>query len=617
MLFALLRFGNIAKYIPHPVLAGLLNGTATLVFLGQFEFFFGIGSDTLPVDFDAFLASLDLANLLVGLTTAAVIVWGRWKKVRFSPPVLGILAGALLHFLLKTLGLAVGEGMVVGTLTGSLPTPHQGMEFYALATRDGLAFWPLVLEMTPLALSLSFVISLATLLASITSDRLMVQRSDPNRELMSQGIGNMTASLFGGAISVGSITRTEAVYRSGGRTNLSQALSGVLAMAVLLYLHPVIAMIPKAAIAAVLMVLSLNLFDRWSLGLAAKLIRGRSRSYPQDFFDFLLVLLVMAVMLQVGVFHAIILGAVLYILLFLHSIGKNIFHGQYRGDKVRANVQRNQVEVKTLSHMGSRIQIFELEGAMFFGTADKVSETVENLLKTDVTHVILDFHLIAYIDTTGLSILKKLARICKQKKVQLFVSAMDTGLGDDLDVTFFDSVESALARAEDQLLDQVLDSERYQKTISIREVDALNAVLKETDWPILEAHLERRIFKAGEYICRQDEPGDSMFYLVQGRAKVMVGFYDQPKRRVATLCPGTVVGEMSIFDDQPRAADLIAEGPMTVYVLSCEALLNLLKIHPVTAYRLLIGVGSELATRLRLANQQVFRRDTGMESGGG
>ncbi|MBF0156983.1 MAG: SulP family inorganic anion transporter, partial [Magnetococcales bacterium] len=301
LLFGMLGLGQVVKYIPHPVLSGLLNGTAILVLATQLRFFLG-GSFARLADNPAHLLTPERGiPLLVGGTTLGVILLARWLGTRISPFLLGIAAGTMAHALLVALaGTATAPALPLPSPIPlpvmTLPTPYLAEPFFALLASPGAVDPEILLRLLPLALSLAFLISLSTLLAAATSDRLLLRRSDPNRELISQGIGNITAALFGGVVSVGSITRTAAIHATGGRSNLAQGTGGLLALGVLLFLHPIVTLIPPAVIAAVLIILAFRLFDRWSFTLVADRLHGRSIAPRQSLFDIAAIILVIVVL---------------------------------------------------------------------------------------------------------------------------------------------------------------------------------------------------------------------------------------------------------------------------------------------------------------------------------
>jgi len=118
----------------------------------------------------------------------------------------------------------------------------------------------------------------------------------------------------------------------------------------------------------------------------------------------------------------------------------------------------------------------------------------------------------------------------------------------------------------------------------------------------LERLGELREFRAGAVIVGQDDPGDSLFVLVQGKVKVVL-FGKQGREIILTIfkAPGDFFGEMSLLDDEPRSATLVAAEPSTLFVLSRAAFRAHVEAQPATALRVL----QEISRRLRQADRVI------------
>ena len=102
-------------------------------------------------------------------------------------------------------------------------------------------------------------------------------------------------------------------------------------------------------------------------------------------------------------------------------------------------------------------------------------------------------------------------------------------------------------------------------------------------------------------IVTQDEPGDAMFVIVSGRAKVVLFAENGREMLLRTLQSGDVFGEMALLDSRPRSANVVALDEVTMLVIDRDALLAHLAAHPRTAMNLL----SELTARLRTADETI------------
>lgn len=103
----------------------------------------------------------------------------------------------------------------------------------------------------------------------------------------------------------------------------------------------------------------------------------------------------------------------------------------------------------------------------------------------------------------------------------------------------------------------------------------------------------------GAIITGQNEPGDALYVLVNGRAKEVLFGENGREMTLAVLRPGDFFGEMALFDGKPRSANVVAEDDVVLLVLDRTTFMLHLEQHPQTAMRLL----SEMAQRLRRANE--------------
>ncbi|HEX5176372.1 MAG TPA: cyclic nucleotide-binding domain-containing protein [Chthoniobacteraceae bacterium] len=117
------------------------------------------------------------------------------------------------------------------------------------------------------------------------------------------------------------------------------------------------------------------------------------------------------------------------------------------------------------------------------------------------------------------------------------------------------------------------------------------------------ALLDYERFAPGELIVRQDNRGDCMYLLVQGRAKV-VHHQEGHNIELAALRAGDFFGELALVDEGPRSADVIALEQCVLVKLTQAALSALAGVCPAAGYKLLIAVGRILVDRLRASNQR-------------
>lgn len=121
---------------------------------------------------------------------------------------------------------------------------------------------------------------------------------------------------------------------------------------------------------------------------------------------------------------------------------------------------------------------------------------------------------------------------------------------------------------------------------------------------VVAAAVQRRELGAGEVIFRQGDEAEALYVVTRGSVSAVVATRDAARRtqRFASLGPGTMFGEMALLDQAGRSADVVADGPACVQVLSRERLESLLNEHPEVAAKLYRNIAAHLGERLRVAS---------------
>ena len=120
--------------------------------------------------------------------------------------------------------------------------------------------------------------------------------------------------------------------------------------------------------------------------------------------------------------------------------------------------------------------------------------------------------------------------------------------------------------------------------------------LTSQDLGLVAKYAEEQKFESGQKIVSKGEPGTGFYLLLEGAVEVRSG-----AQTLSKLGPGQFFGEMAIFDNQPRSADVVAIEPSRILILSANSFKTLLFANPKIALRML----QELARRLRTTNEHL------------
>jgi len=261
ILLGLSRIGRFVAYTPQIVISGFMSGIGLIVVLLQLLPLFGAaavsdGAIGAVMALPDALANVDTGALVIGVVTIATgFAWPR-RLYRYAPgPLVALAAGTLLGVFWFTEAPAIG----------SIPTGLPSLRF----AFPHVEFLTGVIEP---AIILALLGSVESLLSSLIADSLTGNRHNPDRELIGQGIGNMTAGLIGALPGTGSVIGTVTNTRSGATTRVAGMICALLLLILVVGLGELAEPIPLAALAGVLIKVGWDTID-WQLIVRIHLLR--------------------------------------------------------------------------------------------------------------------------------------------------------------------------------------------------------------------------------------------------------------------------------------------------------------------------------------------------------
>ena len=615
ILIGFLGVGRLIKFIPYPVVSGYLSGVGLIIIGSQIPKITGV--ETGAGWFEVLLSpqTWDWRGLAIGgVTVVVMFVSGRFIK-SVPPTITGIVAGILTYA-----GIAVanpsmleleGNSLVIGALGAT------GEGYIGLITDRWFQIGELKLSqvagLVGSAVTLAALLSIDTLKTCVVLDQLTRTRHDSDRELAAQGLGNIVASTIGGMPGAGTMGASMVSYSSGAETRISGIVSGVLTVIVALVLGAFVAWIPVATLSGVLIVVGMRMFDTGPL----RFLESRS-----TILDFSVVLAVVGVALTVGLIAASIVGVALSILLFLREqVGGTVVRRKsFVGERSSA-WYRPENEMRILEKKGQSAIIFELQGSLFFGTAQQLYLTLEpELLTTD--YLILDMQRVQSIDVTAANTLNLVRDVLAERNVPLLLSNVRENLpsgrnmreflelsglkSKEKAVIFLPTLEAAIEWVEERLLGEnettTMDD---SPPLELHEIELFKGSKPDT-LVDLEACLEKRSWKAGETIFSCGDPSTDLYLIRKGEVKVVgsVGRGGSIKH-IATYGQGDFLGGQAFLDNRPRSNDAIATKGCDMYLLSLEKYNFLAEEHKRIALTLMTKLACLLAIRLRHTNDEL------------
>ncbi|MDE2292954.1 MAG: SLC26A/SulP transporter family protein, partial [Elusimicrobia bacterium] len=462
------------------------------------------------------------------------------------------------------------------------------------------------------ALTLSVLLSIDTLKSCVAVDALTRTRHDSDRTLLGQGAANILSALAGGVPGSGAIGATLVNVTSGGRTKLSGILSGLFTLAAFVLIGRLVAWVPSAALAGILLVVAWTMFDRKSF----RLLRRRSTA-----FDFAVSAAVIVAAILSDLIVAAGVGLALSILLYIRAqILSSVIRRRSDGSRTFSKTRRLPDERAALERLGARTVVCELQGSLFFGTTDQLYTELEKDLPK-AAFVILDMRRVTSVDFTAVHMLKQLEDVLHEHGGRILISAPPTALPSGVElqryfdevglvkatrnVEVFASLDDALARAEDALLAEAgLGQRPDEPALSLAGMDLLRG-LEPALVAALEAAAESRSVPAGGFVCRRGEPGDELFLVRRGRVRIDLPLEAGPAFHVTTFGRGDFFGEVVFLDRGSRSADAAALSDCEIYALSRARFDAVAKDHPGLGLKVFSRLAHTLAVRLRQSDAEL------------
>ncbi|MCU1596844.1 MAG: sodium-independent anion transporter [Glaciihabitans sp.] len=369
-----LKLGRLVSFIPWPVIEGFTLGIAVIIFLQQVPAALGTKPGPSSNAFVSAVQSLGQVSWgTAALPIAAVIAVA--AIMIFAPRIHRKLPGSIIAIIVVSIVAALARLPLarIGALPDSLPTPT--MPAISAAT------------VTSLILPALTVAALAAM-ESLLSARVAVSISDTgpfdaDRELVGQGLASIASGLFGGMPATGAIARTAVNVRTGGKTRVSAIVHVLVLLGVVYLATGVVSQIPLAALSGVLMVTATRMI---SLATVRSVV-GSTRS------DAVVFVATAIITVSFDLIDAVGIGIAIAAFFALRALAKS------------GGVHREQLPLP--SHPGDeRIALFRLDGALFFGAADRMLERVTEI--DNVSVVIIRMSQLQVLDATGAKVITEM-----------------------------------------------------------------------------------------------------------------------------------------------------------------------------------------------------------------
>jgi SulP family sulfate permease len=386
----IMKLGRVVSYIPWPVIEGFTLGIALIIFVQQVPA--AIGTKPGPSS-NAVVAAIQSFPQVNGATIVwpiAVVVIVALIMV-FAPRIHPRVPGSIIAIVVVSVITNVAHLPLarIGTLPNSLPAPS--LPSFELATLGSLV--------GP-ALTIAALAAIESLLSARVAASISDAGSfDADRELVGQGLASIASGLFGGMPATGAIARTAVNVRSGGRSRLAAIVHAVVLVGVVYLATGIVSQIPLAALSGVLMVTATRMI---SLATVRSVV-GSTRS------DTLVFIVTAFVTVSFDLIVAVCIGIVIAAFFALRTLAKS---GNVHREELPGPPQPND----------EHIALFRLDGALFFGAADRMLDRVTQI--SNVSVVIIRMSQLQVMDATGARVVTEMIHTLERRGITVLLKGI-------------------------------------------------------------------------------------------------------------------------------------------------------------------------------------------------
>jgi len=416
------RLGALIEVVPYPVTIGFTAGIAVVIATLQVKDLLGLDLATLDGHFTdkllAILAALPTLRwqeaLIGGVTLAVLILWPRIDK-RLPAHLVAVVAGSVLAwaaglvfdgFTVETIGTRF-HYVVDGVAGSGIPPVLPRLEWpWHQPGPDGqpigLSF-ELIRDLFGAALTIAVLGALESLLCAVVADGMSGRRHDPNDELIGQGIGNMLAPLFGGIPATAAIARTATNVRAGATSPLAGVVHALFLLAAVLLLADLLAYVPMASMAALLIIVAWNMSDARHFARTLRIAPMPDRATLLACFT-LTVLFDMVIAVGVGMA----LASILFIRRSIALTGVSMI-GSERPEHAHQTA------------LPPGVIVYDINGPLFFGSAQRALKSIA-VVSPKIRVVVLDMTDVTMLDMTGIVAMESIVRGLADRGVSLVIA---------------------------------------------------------------------------------------------------------------------------------------------------------------------------------------------------
>jgi len=417
LLMGFFMLGFLDNFLSHSVISAFTSAAAIIIGMSQLKHFIGVKLGDHHIVFETLYEAIkrggeiNISTLIIGIISAGIIYGLKKVNKKIPGALIAILTGMLTVYFLKLTdrGVAVVGHIPKGFPPFSLPE----LDFQVMPSLIGAAF---IISIVGFMES----ISVAKGIAIKTRDKI-----DANQELIALGGANLAGSFFTAYPVTGGFSRTAVNYEAGAKTGIASIITALTIGLTVMFLTPYLYYIPKACLAAVIMVAVFGLID----------IKGAKHTFKVKKKDGYVLVITFLATLLMGIEQGILVGVITSLALFVwRTVRPHVaVLGKVPGEDIYRNVERYEVE--TWPHTG----ILRIDASLYFANAKFLENKVLELMaqKKEMKYFILDASGINDIDASAEGSLRELITNLKAQECDFYIASVKGPVRDIFKVSGF------------------------------------------------------------------------------------------------------------------------------------------------------------------------------------
>ncbi|MSP50848.1 MAG: cyclic nucleotide-binding domain-containing protein [Alphaproteobacteria bacterium] len=618
------RWGRIARYIPFPVVGGFLGAVGWLVVLGAFSTMTGL--PLTPANLPLYFEPWTILKWAPGLTFGLILTYLHRRHFNlYNLPAVVVVGITAFWMAVELAGAEVGVLRAQGWLFGGFGDEGLGLPFGYLKALP-LVDWKALLALVPLTASLMTVSLINTLITSNAIELSIRKDINLNRELRAIGTATLLSGLGGGLTGAPYMGPSRLTQRFGVGTRAVGIVAALVCVAGFLVGGDLARYLPTSVAGVLLIFVGTDQLLNFLVAAYDKMTRS----------EYAVVLIVFAAVVFVGFIEGIVIGVVAGVILFAVNYSRvSIVYSEMTGVEQRSNVDRSEALRQVLRDQGVRLQLFELQGFLFFGTAYRLvyrlRDRINDRSKPPLRYVVLDFRRVNGLDSSAAVSFTKLCQYAQMFGFDLCFAHLpddyfelirregiaeerrigppvlrggadrragrpDTASPYGARLRRFADIDHALEWCENDLL---FGENRLRSEVD----DPLQAQLARqfpdmVDVAKFMTYVQAVRYGAGEELIRQSDESRDLYFIESGEVTVEIRVDGGEILRLRVMGAGTCVGEVAFYLGRRRSASVVTTAPTTAYRLTGAALDDMQASDPAVAAAFHEFMARQLAKRL-------------------